>query len=104
MTATEIEGEALKLASVERVQLAFRLISSCIETSPVVAVSPNVIVPSGDMLTAREAAEYLRTTYKGFDNWVRRHGVRCSERYGRKRMYRKTTLDRVLRMMAIRTR
>ena len=54
---------------------------------------------SDQLLTAHEAAVYLRTTYKGFDNWTRRHGIPC-ERYGRKRLFRKATLDRVLRTMA----
>ena len=53
-----------------------------------------------DLLTAHEAAAYVRTTYKGFDMWTRRHGVKCSERFGRKRLYRRAMLDRVLRMMA----
>lgn len=57
---------------------------------------------TGDLMTAHEAARYLRTTYKGFDNWTRRHGVKCSERYGRKRLYRREALDRVLRTMALR--
>ena len=54
------------------------------------------------LMTARESAEYLRTTYKGFDMWTRRHGVPCAERYGRKRLYRKAALDRVLKVMALR--
>jgi excisionase family DNA binding protein len=54
-----------------------------------------------DLLTAHEAATYLRTTYWGFDSWVRRHGVPC-ERYGRKRLFRRATLDRVLRVMTMR--
>lgn len=52
-----------------------------------------------DLLTAAEAAQYLRTTYKGFDEYARRHGVPC-ERYGRKRLFRRATLDRMLRTMA----
>ena len=57
---------------------------------------------SDGLLTAHEAARYLRTTYKGFDMWTRRHGVPCAERYGRKRLYRKAALDRVLKTMALR--
>jgi excisionase family DNA binding protein len=56
---------------------------------------------SADLLTAHEAAMYLRTTYRGFDAWVRRHGVPC-ERYGRKRLFRRATLDRVIKTMALR--
>ena len=59
---------------------------------------------ASEYLTAREAAEYLRTTYKGFDNWTRRHGVRCTERRGRIRLYRKAALDRVIKTMALRPR
>ena len=56
-------------------------------------------VPPG-LMTAQEAATYLRTTYRGLDNWVRRHGVKC-ERYGRKRLFRRDVLDRTLKMMAL---
>lgn len=52
-------------------------------------------------LTAAEAATYLRTTYKGFDHFVRRHGVPCVRR-GRIRLFSQDTLDRVLRTMAMR--
>lgn len=54
-----------------------------------------------DLLTAREAAAYLRTTYRGFDVFVRRHGV-PHERYGRKRLFRRAVLDRVLKTMSLR--
>jgi excisionase family DNA binding protein len=50
-------------------------------------------------LTAREAAAYVGATYRGFDMWVRRHGIPCV-RYGNRRRYSKDQLDRVLRMMA----
>lgn len=50
-------------------------------------------------LTAKQAAEYVGVTYRGFDVFVRRHGV-PHDRYGRKRLFRKDTLDRVFRAMA----
>lgn len=52
-------------------------------------------------LTAREAAAYVGTTYRGFDVFVRRHGV-PHVRYGRNRRFQKATLDRVLRTMTLR--
>jgi excisionase family DNA binding protein len=52
-----------------------------------------------DLLTTHEAADYLRTTYWGFDAFVRRHSVPC-ERYGRKRLFRRSVLDRMIRIMA----
>jgi hypothetical protein len=57
---------------------------------------------SDELMTAAEAAIYLKTTYKGFDHWTRRHGVACTERRGRIRLYRKGYLDRVVRTMALR--
>jgi len=56
---------------------------------------------SADLLTTKEAAVYLRVTYRGFDVFVRRHGVPC-ERYGRKRLFRRATLDRVIKTMSLR--
>ncbi len=52
-------------------------------------------------LTTRQAADYLGTTYRGFDRFVRRHGVPCV-RYGRHRRFQPATLDKVLRTMALR--
>jgi excisionase family DNA binding protein len=52
-------------------------------------------------LTAKEAAEYVGTSYRGFDQFVRRHGV-PHVRYGRRRRFTKATLDRVLQTMALR--
>lgn len=52
-------------------------------------------------LTAAESAAYLKTTYKGFDHFVRRYGVPCVRR-GRIRLFSQDTLDRVLRTMALR--
>jgi excisionase family DNA binding protein len=56
---------------------------------------------SSRYLTAREAAEYLGVTYRGFDVWVRRHGVPCV-RYGRVRKFTRESLDAVLRTMELR--
>ena len=50
-------------------------------------------------LTAKEAAAYVGSTYRGFDAWVRRHGVPC-KRYGRHRRFQKETLDRVMDAMS----
>lgn len=52
-------------------------------------------------LTARQAAAYLGVTYKGFDCFVRRHGV-PHLRYGRHRRFTAQTLDRVLQTMKLR--
>lgn len=52
-------------------------------------------------LTARQAADYLGVTYRGFDQFVRRHGVPCV-RYGRHRRFQPATLDRFMRMCALR--
>lgn len=52
-------------------------------------------------LNARQAAEHLGKTYRGFDSWVRRHGVPC-KRYGRERLFTIAQLDRVLSTMALR--
>lgn len=52
-------------------------------------------------LTTQQAAAYLGVTYKGFDHFVRRHGVPCL-RYGRHRRFTKQTLDRVLQTMKLR--
>lgn len=54
-------------------------------------------------LTAREAAAYCRTTYRGFDAWVRRHGIKAM-RYGRHRRFTKEQLDLVMKRMAIRSK
>lgn len=54
---------------------------------------------SDTYLTAKEAAAYVGTTYRGFDQWVRRHGVPC-KRYGRHRRFTRTQLDKVLEVMA----
>lgn len=56
---------------------------------------------SAGYLTAKQAAEYVGTTYRGFDAWVRRHGVPCV-RYGRHRRFTKDAIDRVLKTMALR--
>ena len=64
-----------------------------------IAQARSLTMHPNDLLTSHEAAEYLRTTWKGFDNWVRRHGVPC-ERFGRKRLFRRSVLDRVIRVMA----
>lgn len=52
-------------------------------------------------LSAREAAAHLGKSYRGFDQWVRRHGVPY-KRYGRDRMFTVETLDRVMATMALR--
>ena len=49
-------------------------------------------------MSARDAAAYVGTTYRGFDQWVRRHAV-PHVRYGRHRRFSPATLDRVLRTM-----
>lgn len=54
-------------------------------------------------MSARQAAEYLGRTYKGFDEFVRRHGV-PHERYGRDRLFTKDTLDQMVKAMARRPR
>ena len=55
-------------------------------------------------LTAKEAAEHVRArSLKAFDHWVARRGVPVSERRGRVRLFRRDTLDRVLRNDARRT-
>ena len=46
-------------------------------------------------LTRDEAAEYVRTTVRGFDHWVASRGV-PSVRRGRIRLFRKDVLDRVM--------
>ena len=46
-------------------------------------------------LSARQAAEYLGVTYRGFDQFVRRHGV-PHLRYGAHRRFTAHALDRVL--------
>ena len=48
-------------------------------------------------LTAREAADYVRKTPRGFDRWVERRGVPVAGRAGRIRLFSKDTIDRVLR-------
>ena len=52
---------------------------------------------SDGYLTAKEAAAYVGTTYRGFDVFVRRHGVPCRW-YGNRRRFRKETLDAVLKL------
>lgn len=52
-------------------------------------------------LTTQQAADYLGVTYKGFDHFVRRHGVPYLK-YGRHRRFTKQTLDRVLQTMKLR--
>jgi excisionase family DNA binding protein len=58
-------------------------------------------VKNDGYMTAREAAAYVGSTYRGFDVWVRRHGV-PHVRYGRNRRFSKAKLDQVLRTMALR--
>lgn len=52
-------------------------------------------------LSAKQAADYLGVTYRGFDQFVRRHGV-PHLRYGRHRRFTTQTLDRVLQTMKLR--
>lgn len=54
-------------------------------------------------LSAKQAAEYLGTTYRGFDAFVRRHGVPFVW-YGAHRRFTKADLDKVLETMAERRR
>lgn len=55
-------------------------------------------------LTASEAAEYVRKTPKGFARWVERRGIPVDARAGRIRLWRRDTLDRVLRLDAQKAR
>ena len=50
------------------------------------------------LLTAREAAAYCGQSYRGFDQFVRRHGVPC-DWWGGQRRFRRETLDRVRKAM-----
>ena len=52
-------------------------------------------------MTAREAAEYVRKTPKAFDEWVRRRGIPVAGCAGRLRLFTTATLDRVLRLDAM---
>lgn len=54
-------------------------------------------------LSTKEAADYLGVKPRGFDQFVRRHGVPCL-RYGRIRKFKRETLDRVLKTMAERVK
>jgi excisionase family DNA binding protein len=62
------------------------------------AVPPSSTSP---YLTAAEAAEYVRKTYKAFDHLVRREGIPFV-RIGRHRRFTRAQLDRVMRTMALR--
>jgi excisionase family DNA binding protein len=57
--------------------------------------------PPAGYLTAKDAAAYLGVSYRGFDQFVRRHGVPF-KRYGRKRLFTRASLDRVVETMALR--
>ncbi len=57
---------------------------------------------SAAYLSAKQAAAYVGVTYRGFDQFVRRHGVPC-ERYGRKRLFKREALERVFKTMALRS-
>ena len=54
---------------------------------------------SAAYLSTKEAAAYLGVSVRGFDQFVRRHGV-PHVRYGRHRKFTIATLDRVLSTMA----
>lgn len=54
-----------------------------------------------EYLTAHQAAEYLKCSYRAFDQWARRNGVPCLRR-GRIRLYKVSTLDRALEAIAAR--
>lgn len=55
-------------------------------------------------MRASEAAAYLKKTPKAFNHFVYAHGVKEDGRTGRIRLYTKATLDRLVQMMARRTR
>lgn len=52
-------------------------------------------------LSARHAAEYLDMPYRTFDKWVRREGVPHAL-VGRQRRFSRTTLDAVMKTLALR--
>jgi len=52
-------------------------------------------------LTAHEAADYVKKTYKGFDHWVRQAGVRPF-RVGRHRRFTREQLDRAIKTESLR--
>jgi hypothetical protein len=47
-------------------------------------------------LTVHEAAAYCRKSLKAFDAWARRRGLLPDARTGRTRLYKESTLRRVL--------
>lgn len=57
--------------------------------------------PPAGYLAAKDAAAYLGVSYRGFDQFVRRHGVPY-KLYGRKRLFTREALDRVVATMALR--